>query len=87
MLIAAAMPGALPVQGFTPHPLRPGAQASVVLPAGADRPKSLRQQENLELTRRCGAEWRALKAKGQTAGKNWTGFHRDCRDRLKASGR
>ena len=86
-VVAAAMAGALPGQAFAPHPLRPGAAASVAMPAAADRPKSLRQQESRELTRRCGAEWRALKAKGQTGGKAWAGFHRDCRDRLKASGR
>ena len=64
-VVAAAMAGALPGQAFAPHPLRPGAAASVAMPAAADRPKSLRQQESRELTRRCGAEWRALKAKGQ----------------------
>lgn len=65
-------------------PAEPKAEAA--RPDAAARPKrerSLKQKENDEIMRACGATWRAEKAALQAKGETWRSFLKDCRAKRK----
>jgi hypothetical protein len=89
---------ALPAGAQTANPLQPrstpAATQAKQKPAttqetAEEKPKRQRsaaQLANDERLRKCGAEWRANKAKLTSQGYNWIKYSTECRARLKAAG-
>ncbi len=54
----------------------------------AKKPKrelSEKQKHNIAVMRECGSEWRTAKAAGETKGKKWRDYLKDCRVRKKTA--
>lgn len=87
LLLAAVLTLAIPSWSLAQTPAAPGATPSKAAPAAKPkREPTAGQLAARERQKRCGAEWREAKGKGQTAGMRWPQYWSKCNARLKGGG-
>lgn len=84
---ASAAPAAAPAPApaaAAPAPAAPAPAATAAAPG--KKPLSAGRQAMVARERACGADWKAAKAAGKTAGQKWPQFWSACNKRKKAEG-